>query len=273
MPYRTTLRGESFAFADLRELLACAGEEKSGDHLAGIAASSERRRVAAKLALADVPLGEIVDSPLIDDDVTAALLADLDRPRFSEIRSWTVGELREWVLSDDFAPMPRAILPEVAAAVCKLMGNKDLVLAASRIRVVTRCRNTMGEPGTFGVRVQPNHPADDVPGILLAALDGLSFGCGDAVIGVNPAAESIDSVAAILRGLDRLIRRLDVPTQHCCLAHISTQLAALERGARVDLLFRSVAGRQAALASCGTSLAQLREGMERVREHHATRPG
>src|SRR5919202_1788774 len=152
-----------------------------------------------------------------------------------------------------------------------LMGNKDLILVASRIRNVTRCRNTLGQRGVFGVRVQPNHPSDDVPGILLAALDGLLFGCGDAVIGVNPAAESVDTAAAVLRGLDRLITALGVPTQACCLAHVSTQLAALDRGAPVDLLFQSVAGTQAANASFGVTLSMLREGRERVLEHHRQR--
>jgi ethanolamine ammonia-lyase large subunit len=151
------------------------------------------------------------------------------------------------------------------------MSNKDLVLVASQIRNVARCRNTMGQAGVFGVRVQPNHPADDVGGILLAAVDGLLFGCGDAVIGVNPATDSVDTVAAILRALDRLIDATGAPTQACCLAHISTQLASLERGAPVDLLFQSIAGTQAANESFGVSLSLLAEGRERVREHHRGR--
>jgi ethanolamine ammonia-lyase large subunit len=279
MPYRATVRSERFTFADLRELFAKANEEKSGDQLAGVAAATERERVAAKLALADVTLGEIVDNPLIDpdaDDVSRLILDTHDRDAFAEVRGITVGEFREYLLdeaTDESAlhRFGRGITPEVAAAVARLMSNKDLALAASRIRNVTRCRNTLGERGVFGVRVQPNHPSDDVPGILLAALDGLLFGCGDAVIGVNPAAESVDTAAAILHGLDRLITTLGVPTQACCLAHISTQLAALERGAPVDLLFQSVAGTQAANASFGVSLTLLREGRERVLEHHRRR--
>jgi ethanolamine ammonia-lyase large subunit len=164
-----------------------------------------------------------------------------------------------------------AITPEIVAAVARLMSNKDLVLAASKIRNVTRCRNTMGQRGVLGIRVQPNHPADDLAGILLAAVDGLLFGCGDAVIGVNPATESIDTVAAILHGLDRLIAACGVPTQHCCLAHITTQLACLERGTPVDLLFQSVAGTEAANRSFGITLSLLREGWERVLEHHRQR--
>jgi ethanolamine ammonia-lyase large subunit len=278
MPYHATVRSEQFAFADLRDLFARANEEKSGDQLAGIAAATERDRVAAKLALADLPLGEIVDNPLIDydaDDVTRLICDSLDHRAFQErLASLTVGEFRELLLESDettLHALSPIIAPEVAAAAAKLMSNKDLILVASKIRNVTRCRNTLGERGVFAVRVQPNHPSDDVAGILLAALDGLLFGCGDAVIGVNPAAESVDTVAAILHGLDRLITTLDVPTQACCLAHISTQLAALDRGAPVDLLFQSIAGTQAANVSFGVTLTHLREGRERVLEHHKLR--
>jgi ethanolamine ammonia-lyase large subunit len=278
MPYHATIRGERFSFADLRELLARASEEKSGDQLAGVAARSERERVAAKLALADVPLGEIVDHPLIDpdtDEVSRALLADLDQEAFRPLRSLTVGAFREFLLEaepdGDLTRLHRAFLPEVVAAVARLMSNKDLVLVASKIRVVTRCRNTMGQRGVLGVRVQTNHPADDLAGILLAAVDGFLHGCGDAVVGVNPATESIDTVAGILRGLDRLISSSGAPTQACCLAHVTTQLSALERGAPIDLLFQSIAGSQAANESFGVSLALLREGCERVRENHHQR--
>src|SRR5581483_5635148 len=197
--------------------------------------------VAAKLALADVTLREIVDNPLVDDDVTQLICDALDRPAFdAELASLTVGQFRERLLEADepaLHALATMITPELAAAAAKLMGNKDLILVASRIRNVTRCRNTLGQRGVFAVRVQPNHPSDDLGGILLAALDGLLYGCGDAVIGVNPAAESVDTVATILRGLDKLIDALGVPTQACCLAHVSTQLAALDRGAPVDLLF------------------------------------
>ena len=279
MPFHATIRNESFTFADLRELLAKANEEKSGDYLAGLAASSARERVAAKWALADVTLGEIVANPLIDpdhDDVSRMILDTQDRTAFEEFRSLTVGEFREFLLSEraDEATLRRlswAITPEIAAAVAKLMSNQDLVLAAAKIRNVTRCRNTLGERGVLAIRVQPNHPSDDLRGIVLSALDGLLFGCGDAVIGVNPAAESVESVVAIEHTLQRLIEALGVPTQSCCLAHISTQLAALDRGAPIDLLFQSIAGTQAANESFGVSLAMLREGRERVVEHHAVR--
>ena len=270
---------ESFQFSDLRELLAKANEEKSGDQLAGIAARSERERVAAKRQLADLTLAEIVRQPVIDpsaDEVSRLILESHDCERFQSIGGMTVGEFREFVLDDDTSgeqlqALAWAITPEIAAAAAKLMSNKDLVLAAAKIRNVTRCRNTMGERGVLGIRVQPNHPVDDVGGILLAAFEGLLYGCGDAVIGVNPASDAVETVHGILAGLDRLIRTSSAPTQACCLAHISTQLAAMERGAPVDLLFQSVAGTEAANRSFGSSLAMLREGRERVLEHHRRR--
>ena len=279
MAYATTLRSERFVFADLREVLAKANEEKSGDRLAGIAADSEQKRVAAKWVLADIPLSEIIAQPLIDpdnDDVSRLLLETLDQEAFRPLASLTVGKFREYLLDDaigqeELNRLHWAILPEVAAAVAKLMSNKDLVLAASKIRTVTRCRNTMGEQGVLGIRLQPNHPTDDLGAILLSTVDGLLFGCGDAVIGVNPAIESVETVSDILHGLARLIDTYQIPTQACCLAHISTQLASLERGAPVDLLFQSIAGTQAANASFGITLQLLREGHEQVLEHHQGR--
>ncbi len=279
MAYATTLRSERFVFADLREVLAKANEEKSGDRLAGIAADSEQERVAAKWVLADIPLSEIIAQPLIDpdnDDVSRLLLETLDQDAFRPLASLTVGEFREYLLDDalgqdECQSLHWAILPEVAAAVAKLMSNKDLVLAANKIRTVTRCRNTMGERGVLGIRLQPNHPTDDLGAILLSTVDGLLFGCGDAVIGVNPATESVETVSAILQGLARLIDTYQIPTQACCLAHISTQLASLERGAPVDLLFQSIAGTQAANASFGITVQQLGEGQEQVLEHHQNR--
>jgi ethanolamine ammonia-lyase large subunit len=262
---------------DLRPLFAHANEEKSGDQLAGIAAHSEKERVAAKRALASLTLSEIVENPLIDpdqDEVSRLILESHDQKKFATISRMTTGEFREFLLRADEAQLQSlhwAITPEMAAAVAKLMSNKDLVMAAANIRVITRCRSTMGERGVLGIRLQPNHPADDIGGILLSALDGLLYGCGDAVIGVNPATESVEAVAGILRALDRLITAYDIPTQACCLAHISTQLAALEQGAPVDLLFQSVAGTEAANRSFGITLAMLREGREKILAHHDSR--
>jgi ethanolamine ammonia-lyase large subunit len=270
---------ELFHFPDLRTLFAKANEEKSGDQLALIAARSDRERVAAKRKLADLPLQEIVNRPLIDpddDDVTRLILDTYDREAFRSFASMTVGEFREFLLDDSteepqLGPIQTAIIPEIAAAVAKLMSNKDLVLAAAKIRNVTRCRNTMGERGVLGIRAQPNHPADDIGGILLSAFEGLLYGCGDAVIGVNPATDSVETVSAILHALQRLLDAYEIPTQTCVLAHITTQLAALERGAPVDLLFQSVAGTEAANRSFGITLSMLREGHDKIRAHHRQR--
>jgi ethanolamine ammonia-lyase large subunit len=270
---------ERFDFRDLRELFAKANEEKSGDQLAGIAARSERERVAAKRKLADLTLDDIVRCPLIDpdqDDVTRLILENYDQQAFRSFASMTVGEFREFLLDDgttepQLHSLQKTIIPEIAAAVTKLMSNKDLVLAAARIRNVTRCRNTMGERGVLGIRTQPNHPADDLGGILLAAFEGFLYGCGDAVIGVNPATDSVETVGAILAALNRLVEAYEIPTQTCCLAHIATQLAALNRGAPIDLLFQSVAGTEAANRSFGITLTVLCEGREQVLEHHRQR--
>jgi len=270
---------ERFAFSDLRELFAKANENKSGDQLAGLAARSERERVAAKRQLADLSLAEIVQRPLIDpsdDDVSRLILDTFDEQTFQQIRSMTVGEFREYILDDttdeiELKKLQRSVIPEIAAAVAKIMSNKDLILAAAKIRNVTRCRNTLGERGVLGIRTQPNHPVDDVGGILLAAFEGLLYGCGDAVIGVNPASDSVETVISILRALDRLVDVYKVPTQTCCLAHMTTQLAALNRGTPLDLLFQSIAGTEAANRSFGITLTMLREGREQVLEHHRQR--
>ena len=270
---------ERFSFPDLRDLFAKANEEKSGDQLAGIGARSERERVAAKRRLADLTLNEILQQPLIspdEDDVSRVILESVDQRAFQPFRSLTVGELREFILADstsenDLHELHRSIIPEIAAAVTKIMSNKDLIMASSRIRNITRCRNTMGERGVLGIRLQPNHPRDDVGGILLAAFEGLLYGCGDAVIGVNPATDSIQTVASILSALDRLVETYKIPTQTCCLAHITTQLSAMNRGAPIDLLFQSIAGTETANRSFGVSLEMLREGREQVLEHHRGR--
>jgi ethanolamine ammonia-lyase large subunit len=270
---------ERFVFASLREIFAKANEEKSGDQLAGLAARSDRERIAAKRKLADLSLAEIVQQPLIDpdeDDVSRLLLETFDQEAFGSIRSMALGRFREYILGDETSEaelkaIQRAIIPEIAAALAKIMSNKDLVLAAAKFRNVTRCRNTLGEAGVLGIRIQPNHPADDVGGILLSAFEGLLYGCGDAVIGVNPATDSVETVNAILRGIARLVDAYGTPTQACCLAHITTQLAAMDHGAPVDLLFQSISGTEAANRSFSVTLADLKEGRQRVLAHHRER--
>lgn len=278
MKFTATLRGETYTFVDLRHLLACANEPKAGDRLAGIAARSGRERVAAKIALADVPLGTFLDEPVLDDDVTGLIVDSLDHERFTELASLTVGELRELVLSQEFVDrwddgLSNGLTPEMVAATARIMSARDLISAAAPLRAVTRCRNTMGEAGVLGVRIQPNHPTDDVAGVLLSVLDGLLFGCGDAVIGVNPAGDSIENVIALQHALGDLVRALDAPTQTCVLAHYTTQVAALERGAPVDLLFQSIGGTEATNEGFGVTLEGLRQGREAVLASHGERGG
>lgn len=278
MSHVVTLGGERHRFADLRELLARANEPKAGDRLAGIAPASERERVAAKIALADVELRTFLDEPLVDDDVTELILSELDRDRFAEIASLTVGELREVFLAPDFVGrwsdgFAAGLTPEMVAAAARIMGSRDLITAAAPLRVVTRCRNTMGGPGVLGVRIQPNHPVDDPVGIVVSTIDGLSYGCGDAVIGVNPAGDSVENVMAIEQLLHETVRVTGAPTQTCVLAHFTTQLAALERGAPIDLLFQSIGGTQATNEGFGVSLDALAEGRAAVLDHHSTREG
>ncbi len=280
MTWSETVGGERFTFATLAELTAKASEKKSGDQLAGLGATSNRERVAAKCALAAVTVSEIVDDPMVDDEVTDALLGAIDRPAMqASIGSLTIGELREHVLSPGFADvwtsagLAALILPEVAAAVTNLMSDLDLVSAAASLRVTTRCRSTIGGPGVLGVRIQPNHPTDDLAGVVLSTIDGLLFGAGDAVIGINPAIESVDTVAALATMLADLIEAWEVPTQGCVLAHVTTQIAALERGAPIDLLFQSVAGTETANRSFGIDLAMLSDACDAVREQHRSRPG
>jgi ethanolamine ammonia-lyase large subunit len=279
MTWSAVIRGQRYTFGSLGELFAKANEPKSGDALAGLAPASETERVAAKMALADVRLAEIVDVPLVEDEVTEAVLGELDHARFrARLGSLTVGEFREMVLSDDFAAgwqretLHQLVTPEIAAATAKLMSNLDLIRGSRELRVVTSCRSTVGQPGVLASRLQPNHPTDEISGIAYSIVDGLSFGTGDAVIGVNPAVESVGTVTAILRLLEAVIDELEVPTQGCVLAHATTQLQAIEQGATVDLLFQSVAGTAAANRAFGIDLALLREASDAVLGQHRDRP-
>lgn len=278
MSYTATVQGERFVFADLRELLARANDRKSGDELAGIAATTERERVAAKMALADARVSDFRDGPLIDDEVTAATRAALAPEAEAAIASLTIGQLRDLILTPQFPGLWRttlagAFLPEVAAAVAKIMSDLELVLAAKPLRTVTRCRNTMGEAGTLGARIQPNHPSDDLTGILAAVVAGLAYACGDAVIGVHPATDSVAKTAQLLAGINEFAAALEIPAQTCILAHVTTQIGALEAGAPVDLLFQSLAGTEDANRSFGVSLSLMREAREAVLASHRERRG
>ena len=265
--YATTVRGRSYQFRDLRELMAKATPLRSGDCLAELAASDARERAAAQAVLADVPLARFLQEPLIpyeQDEVTRLVLDTHDSAAFESANDLTVGQLREWLLryetsSQMLSALSPGITPEMAAAVSKIMRNQDLVLAASKCRVVTRFRSTIGLPGRFSVRLQPNHPTDDLKGIAAEILDGLLYGCGDAVIGINPATDSTAAVRRLLDLVADLIASYQIPTQSCVLAHVTTQLAAIEAGAPVDLVFQSIAGTEPANASFGISLNLLNE--------------
>ena len=255
------------AFGSLRELMAKATPRRSGDELAGVAAASAEERAAAQLCLADVPLALFLEEQLVPyetDDVTRLIIDTHDRAAFAPVASLTVGGFRDWLLryetdSSILAALAPGLTPEMVAAVSKLMGNQDLILVAQKCRVVTAFRNTLGLPGRLAVRLQPNHPTDDPQGIAASILDGLLYGCGDAVIGINPATDSVPAVETLLRMIDALIRRYGIPTQSCVLAHVTTQIAAMERGAPVDLVFQSIAGTEAANKSFGVTLPLLAE--------------
>ena len=267
MPYCVTSHGSTRSFADLKTLLARATPARSGDALAGIAAESEEERALARMALAQVPLSRFLDELLIpyeEDEVTRLIVDTHDAAAFAAIGGLTVGEFREWLLdprtdTETLARTSPGITPEMAAAASKLMRNQDLILAAQKCRAVTRFRNTLGLPGRLSVRLQPNHPTDDVRGIAASMLEGLVYGCGDAVIGVNPASDSLQAVTQLLEMMNAFRERYEIPTQTCVLAHVTNTLRAMERGAPVDLVFQSIGGTEKTNRSFGVSLSLLEE--------------
>jgi ethanolamine ammonia-lyase large subunit len=254
----------------LKRLMALASPPRSGDRLAGVAAETREQRVRAQLELADVPLARFLKEPLIpyeEDEVSRLIHDSHDAAAFAPLRDLSVGQFREWLLDfhttgDRLAEVSRGLTPEMVAAVSKLMGNQDLILVASKRRVVTRFRNTLGLGGRLSVRLQPNHPTDDPAGILAATLDGLLMGAGDAVIGINPASDSVASLERLTVLLDELIREHGIPTQSCILGHVTTQIRAIEAGVPIDLVFQSIAGTEAANKSFGVNLALLTEARE-----------
>jgi ethanolamine ammonia-lyase large subunit len=267
MVYRHALGTTSYVFDDLRDLLAKATPPRSGDRLAGIAADGAEQMVAARIALADVPLTQFLQETVIpyeDDEVTRLIVDTHDRSAFAAISSLTVGSFRDWLLSGEatsavLKKLACGITPEMAAAVSKLMRNQDLILAAKKCEVVSAFRDTIGLRGRISVRLQPNHPFDDQKGITASILDGILLGSGDACIGINPASDDPAVVGGLLRLLDDIIARLQIPTQSCVLSHVTTTLGLIEQRAPVDLVFQSIAGTQAANRSFGIDLALLRE--------------
>ena len=268
--YKCNLAHRSYHFATLGSLMAKATPARSGDYLAGVAAESAEERMAAKWALADLPLKVFLQQPLIpyeEDEVTRLILDEHDTLAFAPISHLTVGDFRNWLLSDaaDSATLARiapGITPEMAAAVSKLMRNQDLILVAKKCQVITRFRNTIGLPGHLSVRLQPNHPTDDRQGIAAAMLDGLLYGSGDAVVGINPASDNLAVLAGLNQMLDEVIQHFAIPTQSCILTHVTNTLQLMERGVPVDLVFQSIAGTQAANTGFGINLALLAEAQE-----------
>ncbi|MFG1346790.1 ethanolamine ammonia-lyase subunit EutB [Xanthobacter autotrophicus DSM 431] len=273
MAYVHRIGAKSFVFADLKELMAKATPPRSGDMLAGIAAASAEENVAARMCLAEVPLKAFLSEALVpyeEDEVTRLILDSHDEPAFAPVSGLTVGDFRDVLLSDKTTPevlsrLAPGLTPEMAAAVSKIMRNQDLILAARKCRVVTRFRNTIGLPGTMAVRLQPNHPTDDAAGVSAAILDGLLYGCGDAVIGINPASDSVPVIDRLLKLMDEIISRFEIPTQSCVLTHVTTSIALMERGAPVDLVFQSIAGTEGANRSFGVDLKVLAEGADAAR--------
>ncbi|MDX6766082.1 MAG: ethanolamine ammonia-lyase subunit EutB [Candidatus Methylacidiphilales bacterium] len=265
--YRCPIGKTVHLFSSLGDLLAKATPRRSGDDLAGVAAANAEERVAAQIALADVPLQAFLDEPLIpydEDEVTRLICDTHDRAAFAPVAGFTVGAFRDWLLryetgEAELTALAPGLTPEMVAAVSKIMANQDLVLVAQKCRVITRFRNTIGLPGRLSARLQPNHPTDDPRGIAASTLDGLLYGCGDAVIGINPATDSVAAADTLLRLLDELITQFQIPTQSCVLAHVTTMMQCMEKGSPVDLVFQSIAGTEAANKSFGITLGMLAE--------------
>ena len=270
MALARTIDSTRYAFADLKDLLAKASPARSGDALAGVAARSAAERVAAKMVLADLPLQRFLTEALIpyeSDEITRLIVDHHDAAAFAPLASLTVGELREWLLGDaatgeSLAAVAPGLIPEMVAAASKLMRNQDLIAVARKCRVITAFRDTLGLPGRMSVRLQPNHPTDDPRAIAVSILDGLMYGAGDAVIGINPASDSLPVLATLWRLLDDVIQRFAIPTQSCVLTHVTQQIRAIEAGLPIDLVFQSVAGTEAANAGFGINLDLLREARD-----------
>ena len=270
MKLKTTLLGKSYTFTDIKEVLAKANEEKTGDILAGIAAENARERVAAKVVLSGLTLKDLRENPVVpyeEDEVTRIIQDDLNIPQYEKIRSWTVSDLREWLLSEkttgaDIAKLRRGLTSEMVAAVCKLMSNLDLVYCAAKMTVTAHCNTTIGLPGTLSCRLQPNHTTDDPDGITASTLEGLTFGAGDAVIGLNPVTDSPEQVGKVLRRFKEIQEHWEIPTQICVLAHVTAQMKAVRDGAPADLIFQSIAGSQKGNEAFGFSAATLQEAKE-----------
>lgn len=274
MILKATLLGKTYAFDSVKEVLAKANEPKSGDTLAGIAAADAKERIAAKAVLSQLTVADITEHPAVPyeaDDVTRIILDDLDKEVYARWKNTTIADLREWVLDNartgaELLEVGRGLSSEVIAALAKLMGNLDLMYTARKLQITAHCNTTIGTPGTFACRLQPNHPTDDVAGVTASLLEGLSYGIGDAVIGLNPAIDTVESTTAILNLFNDVKNRLEIPTQICVLSHITTQMQALQNGAPMDLLFQSIAGSEKGLSAFGTGVNMLAEAKQMMQE-------
>ena len=276
MKLKTKLLGHTYEFKSLREVMAKANEEKSGDKLAGIAAENAEERVAAKVVLSEVTLAELRNTPAVpyeQDEVTRIIQDDISERIYDEHKNMTVSEFREWILDEETTTAmirraSRGLTSEMVSAVCKLMGNLDLIYAAKKIPVTAHCNTTIGLPGTFSSRLQPNNTTDDPKGIIASVMEGFSLGCGDAVLGLNPVDDSVESVARILKMFDEFKNKWEVPTQICVLAHVTTQTEAVRKfNAPIDLMFQSIAGSQKGNEAFGFTAAMLEEGREMMLRH------
>ncbi|WP_028984266.1 ethanolamine ammonia-lyase subunit EutB [Sporolactobacillus terrae] len=274
MILKTMLDGQLYAFDSVKEVLAKANEVKSGDQLAGIAAQSAQERVAAKIVLAQLTLNDLFNHPVVpydEDEVTRTIIDGVNTRIFQSIKNWTVEELREWLLSyaatdSEIKRLSRGLTAEMVAAVCKLMTNMDLIYAAKKIPIEKTANTTIGRPGTFSSRLQPNHPTDDLNGIMASVMEGLSMGSGDAVIGLNPVNDSVESVRNILNKFEAFRSKWEIPTQTCVLAHITTQMDAVRLGAPTGLIFQSIAGSEKANTAFGINRGMLAEARQLAEE-------
>ena len=270
MKLKTTLLGSTYTFGSIREVLAKANEEKTGDRLAGLGAETAQERIAAKVVLSALTLADLRENPVVpyeQDEVTRIIQDDLNEKVYESIRGWTVSDLREWILAEtttgaDIRRISRGLTSEMVAAVCKLMSNLDLIYAANKITVTAHCNTTIGLPGTLSCRLQPNHTTDDPDGITASVLEGLSFGAGDAVIGLNPVTDSPEQVGKVLRRFQQIKEHWQIPTQICVLAHVTAQMKAVRDGAPCDLIFQSIAGSEKGNAAFGFNAATIAEARE-----------
>ncbi|WIF95537.1 ethanolamine ammonia-lyase subunit EutB [Caminicella sporogenes] len=272
MRLKTKLFGTVYQFKDVKEVLAKANEEKSGDKLAGIAAESVTEMIAAKEVLSNFTLGDLRNNPVVpyeEDEVTRIIQDGVNEKIYNEIKNWTISELREWILNDettgaDIRRISRGLTSEMVAAVAKIMSNLDLIYGASKIRVTAHCNTTIGLQGTLSFRLQPNHTTDDLDGIIVSVMEGLSYGIGDAVIGLNPVNDTVDNVFNVLKMFEEFKRKWEIPTQNCVLGHVTTQMDAIRKGAPADMIFQSIAGTEKANKAFGVTAALLEEARELI---------